>query len=127
MEQADRSHRRRPVLVALDAVQELLGVLIAVLCGSSQIVDGFVIVTVDLSAVEVQLAELVFSEVISVLRGDLEVFDGSEDILDIFLGQSQLACEVCGVGIVLTCGSFEVVDGSLQVFRNNLTLREQFP
>lgn len=43
MEQTDRSHRRRPVLIALDAVQELLGVLIAVLCGSSQIVNSFVI------------------------------------------------------------------------------------
>ena len=87
MEQSDRSHRRRPVFIALYAVQELLGVLVAMLGSRGQIGNGFFVVTLDLSTVEVQLSELVFGVVVTVLRGDLEVLDGSEDVLDIFLGE----------------------------------------
>ena len=69
-------------------MQELLCILISMLCGRGQISNSFVIITVDFSAVEIQLSELVFRKVISVFRGDLEVLDGTEDVLDIFLGQS---------------------------------------
>ena len=72
-------------------MQELLGVLVAMLNSRGQIGNCFLIVTLDLSAVKVQLSELLFGVVITVLRGDLEVLDGSEDVLDIFLGEQQLA------------------------------------
>lgn len=73
--------------VTLYAVQELLCVGVTFISCGLQIFHRLVIVTVDLSAVEVQLSKLVFGVVVTVLRGDLEVLDGSEDILDIFLGE----------------------------------------
>ena len=87
MEQTERSHCRRPMTVTLNAVQKLLGIGVAFISCRLQIFHRLVIVTVDLSAVEVQLSELVFGVVVTVLRGDLEVLYGSEDILDIFLGE----------------------------------------
>ena len=68
-------------------MQELLGVLIAMLSSRGQIGNCFLVVTLDLSSVEIQLSELVFGIVVSVLRGNLEVLDGSEDVLDIFLSE----------------------------------------
>ena len=87
VEQSDRSHCCRPVFIVLYAVQELLGVLIAMLSSRGQIGNCFLVVTLDLSSVEIQLSELVFGIVVSVLRGNLEVLDGSEDVLDIFLSE----------------------------------------
>ena len=68
-------------------MQELLGVLVAMLNSRCQIGNCFLVVTLDLSAVKVQFSELVFGVVVTVLRGDFEVLDGSEDVLDIFLGE----------------------------------------
>ena len=103
-------------------MQELLGVLVAMLSSRGQVGNGFLVVTFNLSAVKIQLSELIFSVVVSVLCGDLKVLDGSEDVLDIFFGEKHFACKVGGVRVPLTCGSFEIVDGSLQVLWDDLAL-----
>ena len=87
VEQSDRAHCSRPVFIVLYAVQELLGVLVAMFGSRGQIEGGFLVVTLDLSSVEVKLSELIFGVVVAVLRGDLEVLDGTEDVLDILLGE----------------------------------------
>lgn len=82
MQEPDRTKCGRPIAVRLDAVQELLGILIAMLRCRGQIGDGFLIIPLDLFSVEINLSELVFRIVVPVLCGNFEVTDCLKDIFD---------------------------------------------
>ena len=60
MQETDCSKRCRPIAVGPDAVQKLLGIGIPMLCSRGQVGNGFLIIPLDLFAVEIDFSELVF-------------------------------------------------------------------
>lgn len=87
-------------------MQELLGILIAMLCGRGQIGDGFLIIPLDLFSVEINLSELVFRIVVTVLRCNLEVTDCPKDILDFCIRQPDFSCKIGGIRMVPLSSAF---------------------
>ena len=108
MQEPNHSKRRRPIAVGLNAVQELLSILIPMLRCGGQIGEGFFIIPLDLFSVEINLSELVFCIVVSVLRSNFEVTDCPKDIFDFSIRQPDLSCKIGGIGILLYGGSFQV-------------------
>lgn len=68
-------------------MEKLRGILIAVFSRGGKVSHRFLIVTLDLSAVKINLTELVFRIVVSVLGGNFKVADRFPDILDRILGK----------------------------------------
>lgn len=110
MQETDRSKRSRPIAVGPDAVQKLLGVGISMLCGRGQVGNGFCIIPLVLFAIEIDFSEPVFRIVISILGGYLEVSDRPENIFYLGFGEENLSGEICGIGILLPCGSFQIIN-----------------
>ena len=125
MQESNRSKHRRPIAVGLNAVQELLGILIAMLRCGGQISDGFFIIPFDLFSVEINLSELVFCIVVSVLRGNFEVTDCPKDIFDISIRQPNLSGKIGGIGILLYGGSFQVLYCTRDILRYQLAVIEE--
>lgn len=80
-------------------MQKLLGVGVPVLCGSGQVGNGFLIIPLDLFAIEIDFPELVLCIVISILGGCLKVSDRPKDIFYLRFCETDLSCEICGIGI----------------------------
>ena len=119
-EQTERGKRCRPVSVDTNAVDELCGVLVAMLGGKMKIVHCFVGISRHIFAVEIDFAELVFSVIVAVLGGYLKAADGFLNVLNRILGQIYLACKVCRIGIFLCGGTVKPFCGFLYIFRYNL-------
>ena len=102
-EQAERGKRRRPVSVDTNAVDELCGILIAMLGRQLQIINCGIGVSRYDFAVKIDFSELVFGIVVAVFGGYLKAADGFLNVLDLVLGQIYLARKVCRIGIFL-CG-----------------------
>ena len=120
MQEPNRSKRRRPIAVGLNTVQELLGILIAMLHCGGQIGDGFFIIPLDLFPVEINLSELVFRIVVSVLCGNFEVTDCPKNILEFRFRESKLSGKICGIGILLFGGSLQILYCTRDILRDNL-------
>lgn len=103
-------------------MQKLLGVGVPVLCGSGQVGNGFLIIPLDLFAIEIDFPELVFRMVISIFGGYLEVSDRPENIFYLGFGEENLSDEICGVGILLSGGSFQIVNRTSNVLLDDLTM-----
>ncbi len=114
-EQAERGKRRRPVPADTNAVDELCGILIAMLGRQLQIIHCRIGISRNIFTVEINFAELVFGEVIAVLGGYLKTADGFLNILDRILGQIYLACKVRRIGIFLPGGTVKPMDSILCV------------
>ena len=106
-------------------MQKLVGIRIAVLRCGGQIGDGLFVILLDLFAIEIELSELVFRIVVSILRGNLKVTDRPEDILSLRFGESDLSDKICGKGILLRGSSFQVIQRTGNVLRNNLATIEE--
>lgn len=65
-----------PVAVAFDAVDELLGILVAVFCGAFEILHTFVLIPWHVVAEKEKPSELIFSIGVACLRRYLKVSDG---------------------------------------------------
>ena len=119
-EQAERGKRCRPVPVYLNTVNELCGVLIAMLGGKMKIVHCFVGISRHIFAVEIDFSELIFGIVISVLGSYLKTADSFLNVLDLILGQIYLACKVRRIGIFLCGGTAKPTDSLPNIFRYDL-------
>ena len=116
-EQTERGKRCRPVPVYLNTVDELCGVLIAMLGGKMKIVHCRIDISRNIFAVEIDFAELVFGIVVAVLGGYLKAADGFLNILDFILGQINFACKVRRIGIILYGGTVKPTDSLPDIFR----------
>lgn len=112
----------RPMPVGPDAVQKLLGVGISMLRGRGQVGNGFCIIPLDLFAIEIDFPELVLCIVISILGGYLEVSDRPKDIFYLGFGEANLSGEICGVGILLSGGSLQIINRAGNVLLNDLAM-----
>ena len=101
-------------------MQKLLGVGVPVLCGSGQVGNGFLIIPLDLFAIEIDFPELVFRIVISIFGGYLEVSDRPENIFYLGFGEANLSGKICGVGILLSGGSLQIINCAGNVLLNHL-------
>ena len=120
MQEPDRAKCCRPIAVGLNTVQELLGILIAMLRCGGQIGDSFFIIPLDLFSVEINLSELVFRIVVSVLCGNLGVTDCPKNILEFRFRESELSGKICGIGILLFGGSLQILYCTRDILRDNL-------
>ena len=89
-EQAERGKCCRPVSVDTNAVDELCGILIAMLGGKMKIVHRLICISRYVFSVEIDFSELVFGIVISILSGNYKTADGFLNVLDFALGQIYL-------------------------------------
>ena len=119
-EQAERGKCCRPVSVDTNAVDELCGILIAMLGGKMKIVHRLICISRYVFSVEIDFAELVFSVIVAVLGSYLKTADGFLNVLDLILGQIYLACKVRRIGIFLCGGTVKPFYGFLYIFRNDL-------
>lgn len=110
MQETDRPKRSRPIEVGPDAVQKLLGVGVPMLCSRGQVGNGFLIIPLDFFAIEIDFPELVLCIVISILGGYLEVSNCPENIFYLGLGETNLSCKICGVWILLSGGSLQIIN-----------------
>ena len=90
-EQTERGKRCRPIPVDLNAVNELCGVLIAVLGGKMKIVHRLIGISRYVFTVKIDFSELVFGIVIAVFGGYYKTADGFLNVLDLILGQINFA------------------------------------
>lgn len=102
-EQTERGKRCRPVSVDTNAVDELCGILIAMLGGKMKIVHRRIGVSRNILAVKIDFSELVFGIVIAVIGGDLKAVNGFLNVLYAFFRQIDFSCKVRCIGIFL-CG-----------------------
>ena len=116
-EQTERGKRCRPVPVDMNTVDELCGVLIAMLGRQLQIIHRHFSISRNIFAVKINFAELVFGIVVAVLGGYLKAADGFLNVLDLVLGQIYLACKVRRLGIFLCGGTVKPFNGFLYIFR----------
>ena len=126
-EQAERGKCCRPVSVDTNAVDELCGVLVAMLGGKMKIVHCFVGISRHIFAVEIDFSELVFGIVISVLGGYLNAADGFLNVLDFALGQIYFACKVRRIGIFLRGGTVKPTDSLPDIFGTTSPLYSSLP
>lgn len=119
-EQTERGKRCRPVSVDPNAVDELCGILIAMLGDKMKIVHRLVGISWYVFTVEIDFSELVFGIVISVLGGYLKATDGFLNVLDLVLGQINFACKVRRIGIFLCGGTVKPFNGFLYILRHDL-------
>ena len=91
-------------------MQKLLGIRIPMLRSNGQVGNGFLIIPLDLFAIEIDFPELVRCIVISILGGYLEVSNCPENIFYLGFGEANLSGEICGVGILLSSGSFQIIN-----------------
>ena len=101
-------------------MQELFGIRIAALRSSGQVGNGFLIIPLNLFAIEINLSKLVFCIVISILDGYLEVSERPKDIFYLSFGEANLSGEICGVGILLSGDSFQIINRTRNVLLNDL-------
>ena len=121
-EQTERGNRRRPVSVDTNAVEELCGVLIAMLGGKMKIVHRLIGIFWYVFSVEINFSELVFGIIISVLGGYLKTADGFLNVLDLVLGQIYLACKVRRIRVFLCGGTVKPFYGFRYIFRYDFVL-----
>lgn len=103
-------------------MQKLLGVGVPVLCGSGQVSNCLFIISLDLFAVKIDFPNLVLCIVISILGGYLEVSNCPENIFYLGFGEANLSGEICGVGILLSSGSFQIINRTSNVLLNDLSV-----
>ena len=92
------------------------------LCSRGQVGNGFLIIPLDFFAIEIDFPELVFRIVISIFGGYLEVSDRPKDIFYLCFGEANLSGEICGVGILLSSGSFQIINRTSNVLLNDLSV-----
>ena len=119
-EQTERGKRCRPVSVDTNAVDELCGVLIAMLGGKMKIVHRLICISRYVFSVEIDFSELVFGIVIAVFGGYLKTADGFLNVLDLILGQIYLACKIRCIGIFLCGGTVKPTDCLPDIFWGDL-------
>lgn len=94
LEQTEGTHGRRPVAARADAVQKLMGIDIAMVSGSMEVLYRFLIVLLHISAVKVQPAKLILRIVIASLCRNFKVLDSAENIFDGIFRETNLPSEV---------------------------------
>ena len=90
-EQTERGKCRRPVPVDTNAVDELCGILIAMLGGKMKIVHRLICISRYVFSVEIDFSELVFGVIVAVLGSNYKTADGFLNVLDLILGQINFA------------------------------------
>ena len=90
--------------------------------GKMKIVHRLIGISRYVFTVEMNFSELIFGIIISVLGGYLKAADGFLNVLDLILGQINLACKVRRIGIFLCGGSVKPTDSLPDIFRYDLAL-----
>ena len=121
-EQTERGKRCRPVSFDTNAVDELCGVLVAMLGRQLQIIHCGIGISRNIFAVKINFTKLIFGIIISVLGGYLKTADGFLNIFDLVLGQIYLACKVRRIRVFLCGGTVKPFYGFRYIFRYDFVL-----
>ena len=121
LEQTECSHRSRPASPSMDAVQKLRGIDITVIRSRVKIPHCLFVIPIYISPIEIQLSELIFSVVISFLRCDLEVSNGSLHIPNGFLCEKNLSGKIRRIRILLCRSLLQIIHSRWNILRDYLS------
>ena len=118
MQQPQAAQGRRPVPVAVDALEKLGSIDIPLIGRGGQIGNGFFHILLHLSAIEEQLAKLILSKGVSLIRRPGKPIERRIRILgDAFISQIEFSKKILCVLVIPLGGSRQIADGPGDILR----------